>query len=149
MLWSTRSKVFCIVNKTEVDVFLGFPCFLYDPVDVGNLISGPSAFSKSNFYIWKFSVHILLKPSLKDFEHYLASMWNELKSTLAGTFFGIALLWDQNENWPFPEVRHLIRRGGLQTKAELQWLYKQREEGETALAVAGAMVYISTLSLRP
>ena len=67
-------KGFSTVNETEVDVFLGFPCFLYDPVDVGNLISGPSAFSKSNFYIWKFSVHIRVKPSLKDFEHYLASM---------------------------------------------------------------------------
>ena len=57
----------------EADVFLEFPCFFYDPVDVGNLISGSSAFSKSNLYIWRFSVHILLKPSLKDFEHYLAS----------------------------------------------------------------------------
>ena len=54
-----------------------FPCFLYDPVNVGNLISGSSAFSKPSLYIWKFSVHILLKPSLKDFEHNLTSMWNE------------------------------------------------------------------------
>ena len=67
-------KGFSVLNEAEVDVFLGFPCFLYDPRDVGNLISGSSAFSKSSLYIWKFSVHILLKPSLKDFEHYLASM---------------------------------------------------------------------------
>ena len=67
-------KGFSIVNEAEVDVFLEFPCFLYDPIDVGNLISGSSAFSKSSFYIWKFSVHILLKPSLEDFEHYLASL---------------------------------------------------------------------------
>ena len=53
---------------------LGFSCFFYDPTDVGNLISSSSAFSKSSLYIWKFSVHILLKPGLKDFEHYLASM---------------------------------------------------------------------------
>ena len=63
-----------IVNETEVDVFLEFSCFFYDAADVGNLISGSSAFSKFNLNIWKFSVHILLKPSLEDFEHYLASM---------------------------------------------------------------------------
>ena len=62
-------KGFSKVNEAEVDVFLEFPCFLYDSINVGNLISGSSAFSKSSLYIWKFSVHILLKPSLKDFEH--------------------------------------------------------------------------------
>ena len=67
-------KGFKVVNEAEVDVFLEFPCFFYDPADVGNLISGSSAFSKSSLYIWKFLVHILLKPSLKDFELYLASM---------------------------------------------------------------------------
>ena len=67
-------KVFNIVNEAEVDVFLKFPCFFCDPVDVGNLISGSSAFSKSSLYVWKFLVRILLKPSLKDFEHDLASM---------------------------------------------------------------------------
>ena len=63
-------KGFSIVNETEVDAFLEFPCFLYDPMDVGNLISGFSAFSKPSLYIWNFSVHILLKPSLKDFEDF-------------------------------------------------------------------------------
>ena len=67
-------KGFCIVNEAEVDVFLDFSCFFYDPTDIGNLISGSSAFSKSSLYIWKFSVHILLKHNLKDFEHYLAGM---------------------------------------------------------------------------
>ena len=67
-------KGFSIVNETQVGVFWEFPCFFCDPADVGNLISGSSAFSKSSLYIWKFLVHILLKPSLKDFEHYLASM---------------------------------------------------------------------------
>ena len=66
-------KGFSVVNEAEV-VFLEFSCFFYDPVDVGNLISGSSAISKSSLYIWKFLVHVLLKPSLKDFEHYLASM---------------------------------------------------------------------------
>ena len=67
-------KGFGIVNKAEIGVFLEFSCFFYDAVDVGRLISDSSAFSKSSLYIWKFLVHILLKPSLKDFEHYLASM---------------------------------------------------------------------------
>ena len=63
-----------IVNKAEIDVFLEFSCFFYDPTDVGNLISGSSAFSKSSLNIWKFSIHILLKPGLENFEHYFASM---------------------------------------------------------------------------
>ena len=67
-------KGFSIVNEAEVDVFLEFPCFFYDPADVSNLISGSSAFSKSSFYIWKFLVQVLLKPSLENFEHYFASM---------------------------------------------------------------------------
>ena len=67
-------KGFSIVNEAEVDIFLEFPCFLCDSTNVGNLISGSSAFSKSSLNIWKFSDHILLKPSLKDSEHYLTSM---------------------------------------------------------------------------
>ena len=67
-------KGFSVVNEAEVDVFLEFLCFLYDPTDVGNLISGSSAFPKSSLYIWKFSVHLILKPSLKNFEHYLGGM---------------------------------------------------------------------------
>ena len=67
-------KSFNVVNEAEVDVFLEFSCFLYDPTDVGNLISCSSAFSKSRLYIWNFLVHVLLKPSLKDIEHYFASM---------------------------------------------------------------------------
>ena len=70
-------KGFSIGNKAEVDVFLKFSCFYYDAMDVGNLISGSSAFSKSSLYIWKFSVHVLLKPSLEDFERDLNSMLNE------------------------------------------------------------------------
>ena len=67
-------KGFGIVKKAEIDVFLEFSCLFYDPVDVGNLISGSSAFSKSNLNIWRFSVHVLLKPDLKNFEHYFASV---------------------------------------------------------------------------
>ena len=69
-------KGFGIVNKEEVDIFLEFSCFFYDPTDVGNFISGSSAFSKSNLDIWKLIVHILLKPGQKNFEHYFASMCN-------------------------------------------------------------------------
>ena len=72
-----RVKGFGIVNKAEIDVFLELFCFFDDPVDVGNLISGSSAFSKTNLNIWKFTVHILLKPSLENFEYYFTSMWDE------------------------------------------------------------------------
>ena len=67
-------KGFSVVNETEVDDFMEFLWFLYDPMNAGNLISGSSAFSKSSLYIWKFLVHILLKPNLKDSEHYFGSM---------------------------------------------------------------------------
>ena len=66
-----------IVNKAEIDVFLERSCFLDDPADVGNLMSGSSAFSKTSLNIWKFTVHVLLKTSLENFKHYLASMWDE------------------------------------------------------------------------
>ena len=101
-------KGFSIVNEGEVDVFLEFPCFFYDPADIGNLISGSSASSKSSLYVWKFSVHVQLKPSMKDFEHYLASTWDECNCGVDLTFFGIALLWDWNENWPFPVLWPLL-----------------------------------------
>ena len=70
-------KGFGVVNKAEVDVFLELFCFLNDPTDVGNLISGSSAFSKTSLNIWKFTVHILLKPGLEDFEHYFAGVRDE------------------------------------------------------------------------
>ena len=67
-------KGFGIVNKAEIDVFLELSCFFDDPEVVGNLISGSSAFSKSSLNIWKFTVHVLLKPGLEDFEHYFTSV---------------------------------------------------------------------------
>ena len=93
-------KGFSIGNEAEV--FLKFPCFLYDPVNVGNLIYGSSSFPKSSLYIWKFSVHVLLKSSLKDFEHYLASMWNEHICKVVWTFLGISFSGDSDKNWSFP-----------------------------------------------
>ena len=67
-------KGFGIVNEAEIDVFLELSCFFHDPMDVGNLISGSSAFSKTSLNIWKFTVHVLLKPGLEYFKHYLTSV---------------------------------------------------------------------------
>ena len=92
-----------LVNKTEIDVyFLKFSCFFYDPTDVGNLISGSFAFSKSSLNIWKFMVQVLLKPGLENFEHYFTSMRYECNCVVVWAFSGTAFLWDWNENWPFP-----------------------------------------------
>ena len=91
-------KGFSIVNKAEVDVFLEFSCFFWDPTD-HNLISSSSAFSKFSLHMWKFSVHVLLKLSLKNFKHYLASLWNECSCVAVWSFFGIALLWME---WKLP-----------------------------------------------
>ena len=91
-------KGFGIVNKAEVDVFLELLCFFSDPVDVGSLNSGSSAFSKTSLNIWKFLVHILLKPCLENFEHYFASVWDECNCAAVWAFLGIAFLWDWIEN---------------------------------------------------
>ena len=101
-------KGFSIVNEAEIDVFLELSCFFYDPTDVGNLISGSSAFSTSIFNTWKFTVHVLLKPCLENFGHYFASRWNEYNCAIVGIFFGIVLLCDWNENWPFPVLWPLL-----------------------------------------
>ena len=101
-------KGFGIVNKAEVDVFLEFSCFFYDLTDVGNLISGFSAFSKTSLNIRKFTVHILLKPGLENFEHYFTSVWDKYNCVVVRTFFGIAFLWDWNENGPFPVLWPLL-----------------------------------------
>ena len=78
------------------------------PVDVGNLISSSSAFSKSSLNIWKFTVHVLLKPGLENFKHHFTSMWDECNCAVVWAFFGIAFLWDWNENWPFPVLWPLL-----------------------------------------
>ena len=101
-------KGFSVVNENRSRCFSGIlslflwsnRCWQYD------LYS--SAFPKSSLYIWNFSVHMLLKSSLKDFEHYFASMWNECNHVVIWTFFGIALLWDWNANWPFPVLWPLL-----------------------------------------
>ena len=77
-----RVKGFSVVNKAEVNVFLELSCFFDDPTDIGNLISGSSAFSKPSLNIWIFTIYILLKPGLENFKHYFASMWDECNSVV-------------------------------------------------------------------
>ena len=108
-------KGFGIVNKAEIDAFLERSCFFHDPADVGNLISGSSEFSKTSLIIWKFMVHMLLKPGLENFEHYFASVWDECNCAVVWAFFGIAFLWDWNENWPFPVLWPLLSFPNLLT----------------------------------
>ena len=86
-------KIFGIVNKA--DVCLKLSCFFDDPPDVGNLISGSSAFSKNNLNISKFMVHVLLKAGLENFENYFTRMWDECNCAVVWTFFGTAVLWDE------------------------------------------------------
>ena len=95
-------KDFGIVNKAEIDVFLELSWFLDDPTDICNLISGSSAFSKSSLNIWKFMVHVLLKPGLENFEHYFTSVWDERNCAVVWAFFGIAFLWGFS-CWGFSE----------------------------------------------
>ena len=101
-------KGFGIVYKAEIDVFLELSCFFDNPADVGNLISSSSALSKTSLNIWKFTVHIWLKPGLENFEHYFTSVWDECNCVVVWAFFGIAFLWDWDENWPFPVLWPLL-----------------------------------------
>ena len=99
-------KGFGVVNKAEVDVFLELSCFFSEPMDVGNLISDSSFSSKCSLNIWKFMLHELLKPSLKNLECYFDGMWDECSCAVVWTLFGTAFLWDWNENWPFQSCSH-------------------------------------------
>ena len=82
--------------------------FFYDPVDVGNLTSDSSAFSKTSLNIWKFTVRVLLKPGLENFVHFFTSVWDKCNHVVILAFFGIAFLRDWNENWPFPILWPLL-----------------------------------------
>ena len=113
-------KGFGVVNKAELDVFLELSCFFDDPADVGNLISGSSAFFKTSLNIWKFTVHILLKPGLGNFEYYFTSMWDECNCAVVWAFFGIAFFRHWNENWPFPVLwptAEISRFAGILSRA--------------------------------
>ena len=104
LLWSTQSR--SISFSGILLLFLWFNGCWH--IDLWFL-----CLSKSSLYIWKFSVHVLLKPSLEDFEHYVASMWNENNCVVVWTFFGIAFLWGWNENWPFPVLWPLLSFSNL------------------------------------
>ena len=107
LLWSTVQG-FSIVNEAEVGVFLELSCLIYDPVDIGNLISGSSAFLNPVWTSASSWFTSCLKPCLENFEHFFASVWDECNCAVVWTFFGIAFLWDWNENWPFPVLWPLL-----------------------------------------
>ena len=89
-------KGYSKANEAEVDIFLEFSCFLYDPVDVGSLISGSSGFSKSSLNTWKFTVHVLLKPGLENFDHYFTNVWDECNCAVVNIlwhFLSLGLEW--------------------------------------------------------
>ena len=95
-------KGFGIVNKAEIELWNSLAFSMVQQIDVGNLISGSSAFSKTSLNIREFMVLVLLKPGLENFEHYFSSVWDECNYAVVWAFFGIAFLWDWSENWPFP-----------------------------------------------
>ena len=107
-------KGFGIVNKAEIDAFLELSWFFHDLADVGNLISDSSAFSKTSLNIWKFTIHVLLKPGLENFKHHFTSVWDECNCAVVWAFFGIAFLWDWSlgsKKWRIPPSHIWISRG--------------------------------------
>ena len=119
-------KGFGIVNKAKIDVFFFFywkknktklelSCFFDDPADVGNLISGSSALSKTSLNIWMFMIHVLLKRGLENFEHYFTSVWDECNCVVVWAFLVISFLQDWIENWPFPVLLPLLTFPNLLT----------------------------------
>ena len=112
--WWKFSTVCChphcfgIVNKAKVDVFLELSCFFNDPTDVSNLISGSSAFSKSSLNLWKFTVHVLWKPGLENFDLYFTSKWDDRNCVVVWAFLGICLSLGLDGNWPFPVLWPLL-----------------------------------------
>ena len=102
-LWSTV-KDFSVVHEAEVDAFLEFSCFFL----IQQVLAGSFVFAQSSLNIWTLSVHVLLKPSSENLEHYFAGVWNECNCAVVWAFFGIAFLWDWNENWPLPVLWQLL-----------------------------------------
>ena len=119
--------------------FSGIPCFFYDPVDIGNLISASSAFSKYNLYIWKFLVHTLLKPSLKDFEHNLASIWNECNCNLNALWHCLSLGLERYIH--ITEYCSMIKRNEIFIN-EATWLTLESIK-EWCLVLKGHILHVS------
>ena len=120
-------KGFGIVNKAEIDVFLELSCFFDDPADIGNLICCSSTFSKTSLNIWRFSVHILLKPGLENFEHYFTSMWDECNCAVVWAFFGIKSLHMRclcKTLWTSPTFRASLEPNQISILTRL-WLCRQ------------------------
>jgi len=128
-------KGFGIVNKAEIDVFLELSCFFDDLADVGNVISGSSALSKSSLNIWKFTVHVLLKPGFENFEHYFTSLWGECNCAVFWAFFGIAFLWDW-ASLVAQMVKHLpaMRETWIQSLGQVDPLEKEMATHSSTLA---------------
>ena len=103
-----HSQRFWHSQKGRSRCFSGTLLLFLCPMDVRNLISGSSAFSKSHFNIWKFTVQVLLKPDLENFEDYFASVWDECNCVVVWAFFSIVFLWDWNETWSFPVLWPLL-----------------------------------------
>ena len=114
-------KGFGAVNKAEVDVFLKLSCFFDDPTDIANLISGFFAFSKSSLNMWKFSIHVPLKPCLENFEHYFASMWDKHNCEVAWTFFGIPFFGNENSFFWGGGCGKFLKRWAYQTTLPASW----------------------------
>ena len=106
--WHHRWILLNFYGRSNIYTTQTVPLLPHDPPNVGILVFGSSASSKPSLQIWKFSVNILLRPSLNDFEHNLASMWNEYNCTAHWMLFSIAILWDSNKNWHFPILWPLL-----------------------------------------
>ena len=119
-------KGFGIVNSTEIDVSLELFCFFDDPADVGNFISGSSAFSKTSLNIWKFTVHILLKPGLENFEHYLTSVWDDAELEEAQA--GIKIAWRNINNLRYADNTTLMAESEEELKSLLMKVKVESEK---------------------
>ena len=105
--WSTQSKALAESIKQKQMFF--WNCLAFPTIQgIWQFVSGSSAFSQTSLNIWKFTIHVLLKPGLENFEHYFTSVWDDCNCVVVWAIFGIAFLWDWNENWPFPVLWPLL-----------------------------------------
>ena len=146
LLWSTQSKALA-----EIDVFLELSCFFHDPEDVGNLISVSSAFSKASLNTWKFSVHVLLKPGLKNFEHYFASVWGECNCAVVWTLWhclSLGLEWKLNFSSPVATAE-FSKFDGISSAALSQHHLRGFEKSSTGIPSPPLALFIVMLPKAP